>query len=96
MTKDDEHMSSPREGVCLYYVPNGNDYHIAELLRDTFTRVVPFGCTDVQDYIDRRVLAYKTPDAMARLIDEVRALRPDLVYLESGYNIDPAGLAASR
>jgi spore maturation protein CgeB len=85
-----------RVDACVYYVPNGDDYHIAELLRDTIRTVVPFGCRDVQDYIDRRVLAYKTRGATWRLRHEVRRLRPDLVYLESGYNIDPAAVAAIR
>lgn len=49
--------------ASIYYVPNGDDYHIAELLRDNFQSVVPFGCVDVQDYIDRRVLAYKVRGA---------------------------------
>jgi spore maturation protein CgeB len=80
----------------IYYVPNGDDFHIAELLRDSFRTVVPFGCRDVQDYIDRRVLAYKVTDATRRLFDEVKRMRPDLVYLESGYNIDPAVLVTIR
>lgn len=80
-----ESAPSPR----LYYVPNGDDYHIAELLRQLFPEVKPFGCRDVEDYIDRRVLAYKTPNASAIMFEEVRRMQPDLVYLESGYNIDP-------
>jgi spore maturation protein CgeB len=80
----------------IYYVPNGDDYHIAELLRNNFRTVVPFGCRDVQDYIERRVLAYKTSDATRQLLDEVTAMRPDLVYLESGYNVDTAALVAIR
>jgi len=82
--------------ASIYYVPNGDDYHIAELLRDTFRSVVPFGCVDVQDYIDRRVLAYKVRGATRRLRKEVSHLRPDLVYLESGYNVDPSVLVAIR
>jgi GT2 family glycosyltransferase/Flp pilus assembly protein TadD/glycosyltransferase involved in cell wall biosynthesis len=82
--------------VRLYYIPNGNDYHIADLLRQMFTEVKPFGCRDVQDYIDRRVLAYKTPNASALMMDEVRQMLPDLVYVESGKNIKPETLLRIR
>ncbi len=82
--------------LSLYYIPNGNDYHIAELLRDAFTGVKPFGCRDVQDYIDRRVLAHKTQDASRIAFEEIRELKPALVYVESGYNLDPDTLKRVR
>lgn len=85
-----------KQDLTLYYVPNGEDYHIAELLRDTFSHVVPFGCRDVADYIQRRPLAHQNAGANKIMATEVAALRPDLVYLESGYNIDPALLEAIR
>ncbi len=87
---------APREALRVYYVPNGDDYHIAALLDRLYTTVQPFGCRDVRDYIDRRVLAYKTPDAGARMWDEVQAMRPDLVHVESARNLDPALLRRIR
>ncbi len=87
---------APREALRIYYVPNGDDYHIAALLDRLYTTVQPFGCRDVRDYIERRVLAYKTPDAGSRLWDEVVAMRPDLVYVESARNIEPAVLERIR
>lgn len=87
---------SAKTAVRLYYIPNGNDYHIAALLNEMFTEVKPFACRDVQDYIDRRILAYKTTDASSQLWDEVQAMRPDLVYVESGRNIEPATLQRIR
>ena len=87
---------APREALRIYYVPNGDDYHIASLLDRLYTTVQPFGCRDVRDYIERRVLAYKTPDAGTQLWDEVVAMRPDLVYVESARNIEPAVLQRIR
>ncbi|MBK8000463.1 MAG: glycosyltransferase [Verrucomicrobia bacterium] len=85
-----------KTSVRLYYIPNGNDYHIAALLNEMFTEVKPFGCRNVQDYIDRRILAYKTPEASRQMWDEVKAMRPDVVYVESGKNIEPATLQRIR
>lgn len=89
-------IEGPRTRARVYYIPNGYDYHIAELLRDLYTEVKPFGCLDVQDYIDRRVLAHTIPNASAVMVEEVRDFRPDIVYVESGYNIDPRALAFIR
>jgi len=88
--------NASREALRIYYVPNGDDYHIAALLDRLYTTVKPFGCRDVQDYIERRILAYKTPDAGGRLWDEVVAMHPDLVYVESARNIDAAVLQRIR
>jgi len=85
-----------RENLRLYYIPNGNEYHIAVLLDQLFSGVKPFGCRDVADYIERRVLAYKTENASRQLWEEVSAWKPDLVYVESGYNIEPAVLQRIR
>ncbi|MGE3310935.1 MAG: FkbM family methyltransferase, partial [Limisphaerales bacterium] len=93
---DVQSKDAPREALRIYYVPNGDDYHIAALLDRLYTTVQPFGCRDVRDYIERRVLAYKTPDAGSRLWDEVVAMRPDLVYVESARNIEPAVLQRIR
>ncbi|RJQ51596.1 MAG: glycosyltransferase [Nitrospiraceae bacterium] len=82
--------------VRLYYIPNGNDYHIAELLQNIFAVVKPFGCKDVMDYIERRILAYKTPGASQLMYEEVSQMQPDIVYVESGYNIEPAFLQRIR
>ncbi|MBL9126637.1 MAG: FkbM family methyltransferase, partial [Verrucomicrobiales bacterium] len=87
---------APREALRVYYVPNGDDYHIAALLERLYTTVQPFGCRDVRDYIERRVLAYKTPNAGIRMWDEVQAMRPDIVYVESARNIDPSVLQRIR
>ncbi len=85
-----------KTAVRLYYIPNGNDYHIAALLNDLLVEVKPFGCRDVQDYIERRILAYKTPGASQQLWEEVSTMRPDLVYVESGKNIEPSMLQRIR
>jgi hypothetical protein len=85
-----------RAQTRLYYVPNGNDYHIAQLLDGLYAQVRPFGCQDVQDYIDRRVLAYQTQEATSIMLNEVRVLQPDVVYVESGYNIEAEALEFIR
>lgn len=82
--------------ATVYHIPNGNDYHIAEVLELMVRRVQPFGCADVRDYVKRRVLAYRTPDATNLMMWGIAQAKPDMVYVESGYNIDPRALAHIR
>ena len=89
-------LTEGRIRTRLYYIPNGNDYHIAELFKETFTEVKPFGCHDVQEYIDLRILAHKTPHASEIMYREVLSMKPDIVYVESGYNIKPSALQKVR
>jgi hypothetical protein len=85
-----------RQRARIYYIPNGYDCHIADALQRMFTTVQPFGCRDVPDYVEHRILAHETPNASRIMIDEVQRMRPDLVYAESAYNIDAEALAFVR
>jgi hypothetical protein len=85
-----------RQRARIYYIPNGFDCHIADALDRMYTTVKPFGSRDVDDYVQHRILAHRTPNASRIMIDEVERMRPDLVYAESAYNIDADALAFVR
>lgn len=85
-----------RQRARIYYIPNGHDCHVADALQRMYTTVTPFGSRDVPDYVEHRILAHETPNASRIMVDEVKRLRPDLVYAESAYNIDADALAFVR
>ena len=81
----------------IYYLPNGRDYDAQELLSLLYSRVKPYGCADLNDYINRRVLASDPapPGHISALITaEVQALKPQLVLLESAFGLEPHELAS--
>jgi hypothetical protein len=86
----------PRQRARIYYIPNGFYCHVADALDRMYTTVKPFGSRDVDDYVQHRILAHRTPNASRIMIDEVERMRPDLVYAESAYNIDADALAFVR
>jgi len=81
----------------IYYLPNGRDYDAQELLSLLYSRVKPYGCADLNDYINRRVLASDPapPGHIYALITaEVKALKPQMVLLESAFGLEPHELAS--